>query len=220
MYFCKYVRMTLISVNTHLCRYMRLLCILPPQSLRAVTVATVSPSTLSVPACMQFHRAARHQLHHASSAPQPCPSLLHLKHLRCSYPHFPRTLLHCPVEELIQNAPDDDCSTQLTPFAHFLSEDPFSCLTSEVLKAAPSVASSWFNPTEHFFLNPVTPCFPLKLSFFYVDSVRYMPVLHSIGYKAASKQTTALVLVDVRSELLFLKDFGNSSVEANAIGRQ
>ena len=124
------------------------------------------------------------------------------------------------MKELIQNAPDDDCSIQLTPFALFLSEDPFSCLTNEVLKAAPSVASSWFNPTEHFFLNPLTPCFPLKLSFFYVDSVRYMPVLHSIGYKAASKKTTALVLVDVKNELLFLKDFGNSSVEANAIGRQ
>lgn len=53
-----------------------------------------------------------------------------------------------------------------------------------------------------------------------MDSVRYRPVLHSIGYRAASKQTTALVVVDVRSELQFLKDFGNSSVEANAIGRR
>ena len=153
------------------------------------------------------------------SAPHPCPGLRHLKHLHCSYPHLPHTLLRCPVKEQLQNAPDDVCFTQQKPFAPFLSEDPFSCLTSEIMKAVPSVAASWFNPTEHFFLNPLTPCFPLKLSFFYVDSVRYVSVMHSIGYKAASKQTTALVVMDVRNELQFLKDFGNNSVEANAIGR-
>ena len=196
-------------------------CTLLPPAIE-MTPLWLPPSTPSVPASVQLHRAARLQLHQASSAPQPCPSLRHLKHLHCSYPHLPPTLLRCPVTDTgqAQNAPDDGYSSQRKLFAPFLSEDPFSCLTSEILKAAPSVASSWFNPTEHFFLNPLTPCFPLKLSFFYVDSVRYRPVLHSIGYRAASKQTTALVVVDVRSELQFLKDFGNSSVEANAIGRR
>ena len=117
----------------------------------------------------------------------------------------------------LPNTPDGCCAQQ-HPFVPFLSEDPFSYLTCEVSKTAPSVATLWFNPTGNFFLNPLTPCFPLNVSFFYLDSVRYMPVLHSIGFRAASKETTALVVVDVERELQFLKEFGNNSVEANAIG--
>ena len=156
-----------------------------------------------------------------NTAPQPCPSLNHLNHLHCPSTRLPRALLCCPVVagEQLQNSPDNDgCSTQQHPFVPFLSDNPFSYLATEASKAVPSLATSWFNPTEHFFLNPLTPCFPLKLSFLYVDSVRYMPVLHSIGYREASKQTTALVVVDMKREVQFLKEFGNSSLEANAIG--
>ena len=161
----------------------------------------------------QLHVAAKMHNGRVRVARQPCFNLSHLIHRKCSHTRLPSFLLQCPVTD------ENDRRTQSSRIDPFELFRDISYLSHSTHLHSDIDLHIWMNATPHFVLHPLKACHPLNVSFYYIDSLRFESVLHSMGYHGNNKNSMTLALLDFKNELQFVREVDNSTFSYKDVGK-